>query len=74
MYMDAQHVWLLKILNYKSTVEYKKGKENIVVENLAGKDGAEDNTLMVITTIESDWSDQVKEIVEKDDTLKSLML
>jgi len=38
LYTEAQHTWLLKLSNYRYTVEYKKGKENIVADSLSRVD------------------------------------
>jgi len=32
MYIEAQHIWLLKLHNYKFVMEYKKRKENIAAD------------------------------------------
>jgi len=38
LYTKAQHAWLLKLLDYKYTVEYKKSKENVAVDSLSRRD------------------------------------
>jgi len=41
LYTEAQHTWLLKLCNYKYTMEYKRGKENVAADSLSrrGEEG-----------------------------------
>jgi len=53
LYTEAQHTWLLKLLNYKFLVEYKKGKENVVVDSLSRRDEVDSFSLLTVAAVES---------------------
>jgi len=66
LYTEAQHLWLLKLCNYKFQVEYKKGAENKAVEALSRRKEDEDPTLMVLSVVKSNWMNLVREMVQND--------
>jgi len=72
LYMEAQHAWLLKLLNYKYTVEHKKGKENGGADSLSRRDEVDSFSLLTVVAVESNWINQVKEMVNSDDYFEDI--
>ena len=57
-----QHKLLLKFLEFNYSIEYKKGKENKVVDALSRKE----NSIMDITTCTPLWIEAVQKSYESD--------
>ena len=61
IYAEAQHTWLLKLLDYKYVVEYKKGRDNVAVDSLSRREETdltlipeqEDASLIILVAVES---------------------
>ena len=72
LYTEARHTWLLKLLNYKYTVKYKKEKDNITADSLSRRGEEESSSLLAVLAVESDWVSQVRKKVESDDYSKRI--
>lgn len=55
-----QHKLLLKLLEYDYTIEYKKGKENVVADALSRKDNDNNMICQNITMVVPQWTEDVK--------------
>jgi len=51
--------------NYKCTVEYKKGKDNVTADSLSRK-GEQENSIMMVTAVQSNLVDQVRNLIQTD--------
>ena len=80
-YTEAQHTWLLKLLNYKYVVEYKKERDNVTADSLTRRDETDSSpifeteyaSLVTLVAVESNWLSQVRKMVEIDDFFKSFV-
>ena len=61
-----QHKLLLKLLEFDYTIEYKRGKENLVADALSRKDVPDSEQCMEITTVTPEWLQDVKASYEQD--------
>ena len=64
----VQHKLLIKLLGYKFTVEYKKGKENKVADALSRKPN-----LLAISMAVPSWTDNIEQSYEHGYTCKNLI-
>ena len=55
----VQHKLLLKLLKYDYTIEYKKGKENVVVDALSGKEVLKAMQCNTATVVVPQWTEDV---------------
>jgi len=80
LYTEAQHTWLLKLINYKYVVEYKKSKDNVAADSLSRREEIDSSlisvkesaTSLTMVAVESNWLSKVKEMVETEDFFKNL--
>lgn len=68
----SQQKWLVKLLGYDYTTDYKKGKENIVADALSRMEEA--ISLCSISAIQSTLLDEIKLSWEADPKLQKLIL
>ena len=52
--------------SYKYRVEYKKEKENVAADSLSRKAYVEESTVLMITSLESDWLGQLRTMVDTE--------
>ena len=53
-------------------VEYKKGKENVAADCLSRRGEPEEGSSLVITAVEADWIEQIRDIINSDEFLIEL--
>jgi len=53
-------------------VEYNKGRENVAAYSLSRRDEADENALLIVIVVESDWVDQVRAMVQADSYFQKL--
>lgn len=63
-----QHKFMLKLLEFNFTLQYKKGKENIVADALSRR-----TSLMAISMVTPQWISAVEESYLNNNTCKSLL-
>ena len=66
LYTEAQHTWLFKLHNYKFVVEYKKEKKSTIADSLSRKEDDKGAIVFTITTMESDWLQKLKGMMDFD--------
>jgi hypothetical protein len=68
----AQQRWLVKLLGYDYEIEYKRGKENYVIDALSWME--EPRTLMAISHPIPQWLKPIQEEVRSDPELQALVV
>ena len=58
--------------SYEFVVEYKEGRENVAAYSLSRRDEADENALLIVIVVESDWVDQVRAMVQADSYFQKL--
>lgn len=61
-----QHKLLLKLLEYDYTIEYKKGKENVVADALSRRDSISSMQCQTVTVVVPQWTEDVKNSYKGD--------
>lgn len=72
LYYEAQHVWLIKLLNYDCEVEYWRGKDNISADSLSRQSPAATSSLLSISLVQDAWVEELKAELATDPFLKQL--
>lgn len=67
-----QQQWLPKLLEFDYTIQYKKGKENLVADVLSRVDGTE-VLHMAMTVLECDLMKKIQEAYETDVSIKTII-
>ena len=57
----AQEKWLVKLMGYNFTIDYKKGKDNVVADALSR--GEEDGEINAISALVPHWLKSIREEV-----------
>lgn len=68
-----QHKLLLKLLEYDYTIEYRKGKENLVADALSKKDSLHSMQCNNITMVVPQWTEDVKNSYKGDNDSDKLL-
>ncbi|KAI5316983.1 hypothetical protein L3X38_036690 [Prunus dulcis] len=66
----AQEKWLVKLMGYDFTIEYKKGKENLVADALSRRNAS---GVAAISTPVPNWLDPIKDEVQSNQTMQELV-
>ncbi|BBN67650.1 hypothetical protein Prudu_144S000300 [Prunus dulcis] len=66
----AQEKWLVKFMGYDFTIEYKKGKENLVADALSRRNAS---GVAAISTPVPNWLDPIKDEVQSNQTMQELV-
>jgi hypothetical protein len=66
---SIQHKLMLKLLEFDFTLEYKKGKENIMADALSRKV----HSLQEISMVTPAWIEEIEHSYSQDDTCKSIL-
>jgi hypothetical protein len=62
-----QQKWVTKILGYDLEILYKKGKQNVVLDALSGKDEDVEAFLCAILIIQPDWIIEARDEWKNDE-------
>lgn len=68
-----QHKLLLKLLEFDYSIEYKKGKDNIVADALLRKDHTMEGQCSQMTIIQAEWLDDIRKSYENDSDSSKLL-
>lgn len=68
----VQQKWISKMLVFDYTIQYKKGKENLVADVLSRKHEMEHNCVVVIEAIPS-WRTEVRDSLKDDNEAQELI-
>jgi len=63
-----------KASHYKYIVEYKKGKEHVAADGLSRRDEVDSPSLLTVVAVESDWIQQVREMVISDNYFEDIKI
>jgi hypothetical protein len=63
------HHWVTKILGYDFEIVYKKGKKNVVVDALSGKDEDVAAFLCAISIIQPNWIIEARDEWKNDEKI-----
>lgn len=66
----AQQRWLLKLMGYDFTIEYKKGSENSAADALSRRS---EGVVLAISMPTPHWVEPIQEEVKNDATLQTLL-
>ena len=72
MTRPSQHVWLAKLLGFDYEIEFKKGKDNVVVDALSKMTCRELNTL-AMSTISTTLIEEIKASWVSDRVVQNLI-
>ena len=67
----TQEKWLAKLMGYDFTIEYKKGKDNVIADKLSRRE--EDGEINTISTLVPHWLESIREEVRSNSTLQQLV-
>jgi hypothetical protein len=70
---QEQQKWVTNILGYDFEIVYKKGKKNVVVDALSGKDEDVEAFRCVISIIQADWIIEVRDEWKNEEKVWALI-
>jgi hypothetical protein len=68
---EAQHKWLVKLMGYNFTIEYKKGLENSATDSLSRKE--QQGLAMALSSTVPNWVEPIKEEISCEKELQELV-
>ena len=70
---EEQQKWVAKMLGYDFEIIYRKGKLNVVADELSRKDEEVEALLYVISIIQPDWITEARDEWKKDEEVWTLI-